>query len=230
MLANASFEEVDDSSGSPTFTCWATSLGGTNQFELAPAPDAHDGALALSLQVTQLTSPAIRVVAKQDMGQCAPLASPGHAYDVAVWYRGEAPPRLVAYWRDGLGMWRYFHSSKAFAASPGWTRAEWTTDPLPSGATAISVGFEVTQVGSITVDDASLVDTGERDFGGHGGCVAAPARSACGESPWDAVAAFVWLVGARIVTRRSPRSDERDAGLLASHEGHDRQGGRCARS
>jgi hypothetical protein len=209
LLPNASFEQLDTSSDTPGFVCWTPSLGEKDAFQIVPEARAHTGAVALSMQVTQLTDSGVRVVVTKDMGQCAPLASEGHAYHASLWYRGETAPRLVAYWRDELGMWRYFHSSKAFSASSTWARADWTTNPLPQGATAISVGFEVTEVGSITVDDASLVDMGESGSGGHGGCTAARGRSAANAAEAGVLVALVWLAAARrrrITSRARPVS------------------------
>lgn len=198
MLSNASFEQVDTSSDSPAFPCWTASLGSASQFDVSPVSGARQGAVALSLRVARLVGSAVRVVSTQDMGQCAPLAVAGHAYEASLWYRGDASPRLVAYWRDALGMWHYFHSSKAFAASSAWTRADWTTDALPPGAVAISVGFEVSDLGTLTVDDATLADQGAGGEGPRGaGCTAAGGRGEETAAGWAALAALGCVAAAR---------------------------------
>jgi hypothetical protein len=94
-------------------------------------------------------------VSAQDTGACAPTAVAGRTYTVSGWYKATVSPVLYAYYRNSAGAWVYWAQS-AQPASATWTQGVWTTPALPSGATALSVGMGLNQVGSVTMDQFGL--------------------------------------------------------------------------
>ena len=99
----------------------------------------------------------------QDAGTCAPTVSPGHTYTVTAWYKvptGTAAPRFFVYYRNSSGSWVYWTQSASYASNSSWTFASWTTPAIPAGATNISVGMGLINLGSVTMDDFGLFATG----------------------------------------------------------------------
>lgn len=157
LLENPSLE--DDSNGDGVPNCWQRGGYGSNAYAWARTADAHAGAAAQQAEVTAYTSGDRKLISSQDLGSCAPSAVTGHTYQVAGWYKASAPLRLVAYSRTSAGGWLFWSQGPQLAAAGAWTRASWTTPPMPSGATAVSVGFSLRSTGSMTVDDFTLADS-----------------------------------------------------------------------
>jgi peptidoglycan/xylan/chitin deacetylase (PgdA/CDA1 family) len=157
LLKNPSLE--DDSNGDSVPNCWQRGGYGTNTYTWAKITDAHTGNAAQQAQITNYTSGDRKLISSQDLGSCAPSARAGHAYHVAGWYKSNAQLRLVAYSRISAGGWLFWSQSPVLAPASNWTRAAWTTPQLPSGATAVSVGFSLRSTGSMTVDDFVLADS-----------------------------------------------------------------------
>jgi hypothetical protein len=111
--------------------------------------------------MTAYTSGDRKLITAQDSGACAPAALAGHRYTVRAAYHSGDGPRLIVYYRAADGTWTYLAKSAALPAAAGYRQAAFTAPPLPAGATAISVGMLLDRVGSVTVDDFALDDTGE---------------------------------------------------------------------
>jgi hypothetical protein len=160
LLPNPSLESVSGS----TPDCWLLGGYGINTFTWTGTADAHTGNNAENLTITDRTSGDRKLVSAHDGGACAPAASPDHSYTVTAWYKvpsGETGnPRFYAYYRDVTGLWVYWTQSANFVSSPSWTEATWTTPPVPAGATNVSVGMGLHDVGSVTIDDFGLFATG----------------------------------------------------------------------
>ncbi|MEA2212401.1 MAG: hypothetical protein QOF83_2349, partial [Solirubrobacteraceae bacterium] len=158
LLQNASLETT--SGGSPS--CWLLGGYGTNSFTWAPSTDAHTGANAENLNVSAWTNGDRKLVSAQDTGTCAPAATPGHTYTVTSWYKvpagSTASPRFFAYYRNSAGAWTFWTQSPLYASSSTWTQQTWSTPALPTGATNLSVGMGLQNVGSVTMDDFGLFD------------------------------------------------------------------------
>src|SRR5260370_19511351 len=157
MLQNPSLETASGS----TPTCWLMGGYGTNSYTWTRTTDAHSGSYAENLNVTSYASGDRKLVNAQDSGTCAPAVIPGHAYNVAAWYKvptGSASPRFFAYYRNSSGSWIFWANSASYASSSSWKEATWLTPAVPSGATNLSVGMGLNGVGSLTMDDFSLTD------------------------------------------------------------------------
>jgi peptidoglycan/xylan/chitin deacetylase (PgdA/CDA1 family)/archaellum component FlaF (FlaF/FlaG flagellin family) len=157
LLQNPSLETASGS----TPTCWLLGGYGTNSFTWTRTTDAHSGSYAENLNVTSYNNGDRKLLTAQDSGTCAPAVTPGHSYNEAAWYKvptGSATPRFFAYYRNSSGNWVYWTQSASFASSSAWKQATWLTPPVPSGATNLSVGMGLANVGSVTMDDFSLSD------------------------------------------------------------------------
>ena len=156
LLQNPSLESDTNGDGVPE--CWQRGGSGTNTATYTLTGTAADGAVAQRIDVTSFSSGARRLVSRQDLGSCAPAVIAGHAYTMAAQYLATSPPRFTVYYRTSSGGWVYFTQSPTFPVTASYARATFTTPPLPAGATAISIGLSLYDVGSLTMDAYELRD------------------------------------------------------------------------
>jgi peptidoglycan/xylan/chitin deacetylase (PgdA/CDA1 family) len=161
VLKNPSLETATGSNPD----CWTLGGYGINTFAWTRTSDAHSGSFAEELDVTGYTNGDRKLVSTQDSGTCAPAATAGHTYTFTGWYKTTNDPNMLgtqpivyAFYRNSAGVWTYWAQSPKLPTATSWTQGLWTTPAVPAGATAISVGFGLNAVGSITVDDLSLID------------------------------------------------------------------------
>ncbi|MGN6587410.1 MAG: Ig-like domain-containing protein [Solirubrobacterales bacterium] len=158
---NPSLEEDANGNGVPD--CWTIGSTGINTFEANRTADAHSGSWAEHVAITSFESGDKRLITTQDLGQCAPGATPTHTYTASAYFKGEGTMRWVAYLRNGQGAWSFWAQSQPLTPSTEYTAASWKTPQVPSWATAISFGISLRSVGSFTADDFNLHDNGEAD-------------------------------------------------------------------
>jgi peptidoglycan/xylan/chitin deacetylase (PgdA/CDA1 family) len=156
LLRNASLEA--DGNGDQIPDCWQRGGTGTNAATYALVSNAFDGFVAQRITVTSFSSGARRLVSQQDLGACAPPATPGHRYTMSVRYTSNAQPIFSVYYRTASGGWVWFAQSARLAAASSYTRATFTTPAMPSGATAISIGLSLVSTGTLTTDAYELYD------------------------------------------------------------------------
>ncbi|HEY9305694.1 MAG TPA: chitobiase/beta-hexosaminidase C-terminal domain-containing protein, partial [Mycobacterium sp.] len=154
LLQNPSLEQAGTNN---VPSCWLLGGYGTNSFSWTRTTDAHSGSAAENLNISSYSSGDRKLVNTQDSGSCAPAAIPGHSYTVSAWYKSGAQPAFYAYYRTSSG-WVFWTNSAKVPSASAWTQASWSTPALPSGATNLSVGMGLFMVGSVTMDDFSLVD------------------------------------------------------------------------
>ena len=109
--------------------------------------------------MTSLTSGDRKVLSSFDPA-CAPPAIPGHPYLAGAWYRSDAAVRVVLYYRDAAGQWRFWAKGPPKPASAAWAPAALRSPPAPADATALATGLLLDGPGTASVDDLSLADMG----------------------------------------------------------------------
>lgn len=157
LLNNPSLEL--DANADNQADCWQRAGYGTNTstWTRFSGVSTHTPGFAESVQITSRTSGDRKLVQKQDAGSCAPLITPGASYILSGWYRSTIPTGIVVYYRNTAGAWVYWTSSSSFALSSVWKQASYTTPPVPAGATALSFGFYLNNVGTLATDDYSMI-------------------------------------------------------------------------
>jgi len=145
VIQNPSFEADQDGNGVPD--CWTIGGSGTNAWTAGLTPEAHTGTFAEQISISNWTSGDRRLITTQDLGQCAPLATPGHTYTVSAYLKGQGTMKWVVYYRDSQGVWNYWAQSAAINVGASYGQLSWTTPPVPSGATALSIGVSLRSVG-----------------------------------------------------------------------------------
>jgi peptidoglycan/xylan/chitin deacetylase (PgdA/CDA1 family) len=140
--------------------CWQEGGYGANTRAFTRVVPGHAGSAtaAEQLVVSALTSGSGAMLPYLDTGECAPSAAAGHSYRAMAWYKSTATTQFDVHYRTGTGSWVYWTSSPYFAASAGWTQANWDTGPVPAGATAISIGLNLISNGTLVTDDYELYD------------------------------------------------------------------------
>jgi peptidoglycan/xylan/chitin deacetylase (PgdA/CDA1 family) len=128
--------------------------------------DAHSGSVAERVDVTSWTGGDRKLVMTQRQSEqsCLAAVTPGRTYSMWVWYKGNwtftgaAPTKvsIATYYRNASGTWVYWQSSPLLAPTSSWNLANFTSTPLPAGATAISFGIAISGTGSLTTDDYAL--------------------------------------------------------------------------
>ena len=158
VVRNSSLEADADSNGVPD--CWLPAGFGTNTYAYSRVSDAHSGLWGEKLTVTSFTSGDRKMVQTidkaQSLGGCAPDAVPGTSYTLAAWYHSDANVKLVAYYLDAGGTWRWWTSANVGAPTSTWAKASMTTPPIPAGATALSFGIGLASTGTVVTDDYSV--------------------------------------------------------------------------
>ena len=145
LLPNPSLEA--DANNDQVPDCWLLGGFGTNTFSWARTTDAHSGGFAERSTITAYTDGDRKLVSLQDAGACAPSAVPGHAYSVQAWAKRTAPARLVVYYRGSDGLWTFFAQGPLLPANSGYELMSMTTPAVPAGATNLSVGISLRDVG-----------------------------------------------------------------------------------
>jgi peptidoglycan/xylan/chitin deacetylase (PgdA/CDA1 family) len=156
LAPNPSLEA--DADGNQVPDCWQRGGYGTSSSSYSLVTDASDGTRAQRIDITSYTSGGRRLVTAQDSGTCAPAATVGHRYTVTAFYKANVPPRFTAYYRSASGVWTYLSESPSLPASTTYRQATYTTPAIPSGATHVSIGLTIYAVGTITMDQFTLVD------------------------------------------------------------------------
>jgi len=128
--------------------------------------DAHSGAVAERVDVTNWTAGDRKLVLTQRQAEQSCLAAvlPGRTYSMWAWYKGDwafsgvVPTKvsIATYYRNAAGSWIYWQASPLLAPTSAWTLASFTSTALPAGATAISFGLAIQGPGTVTTDDYAL--------------------------------------------------------------------------
>ena len=155
LLQNASLET--DANADQVPDCWQRGGSGTNAATYTLTTNAFSGSVAQRIDMTSYTSGARRIVSRQDTGQCAPAGTPGRTYTVTARYIANTAPVFTVYYRNSAGSWVFWAQSPSQPTSATYRLGTYTTPALPAGATAISVGLSIINLGSLTMDDFTLV-------------------------------------------------------------------------
>ncbi|POZ49857.1 Ig-like domain-containing protein [Methylovulum psychrotolerans] len=152
LLTNPSLELDANKDG--IADCWQRTGYGTNAYSWTRiSNEGHTGNFAEQLQVTSLASGDRKLVQRQDTSTCAPSVTVGARYTLSGWYKSTLPVGIVVYYRNSAGTWIYWQTSSNAAAASNWAKASYTTPPVPAGATAISFGLYLNNIGTLVTDD-----------------------------------------------------------------------------
>lgn len=146
LIANPSFETASGT----TPDGWQTGGWGTNNATFSYDQTGHTGSRSATVKITSYTDGDAKWFAN-------PVAvTAGQTYTYSDSYIGSAATRVVAAYTDTNGTTSYAELAQAPAA------AAWTTYSAsltaPTGATSLTIFHLIDKVGSLSIDDASLID------------------------------------------------------------------------
>lgn len=146
LIANPSMEQTTDG---VTPTGWHHGYWGTSTRQFSYSSSAHTGSKSVTVTITSYASG----TAKWYPDPVAVTA--GQAYDYGDWYRSNVTTGVVVAYIDGSGNYTYADLPKA-APSTNW--AHYTASfTVPAGTVKVSVYHSIGAVGSLSLDDASLL-------------------------------------------------------------------------
>jgi Glycosyl hydrolase family 26 len=151
IAQNAGLEQDPNGDGVPD--CYTRGGYGKNTASWSWDSSPHGGTHAVRVSVSAYSSGDRKLVTAQGATGCSPPVSPGRQHKVSVWYRSSVPTNFVLYYRDAAGSWQYWTSGPDVTASTKWALGSWTTPSVPSGASAVSFGLALSQIGSLVTDD-----------------------------------------------------------------------------
>jgi peptidoglycan/xylan/chitin deacetylase (PgdA/CDA1 family) len=169
LVQNASLETLRSTTSSTAEPlCFqqagASVAGNTASWSLTS--DAHSGAVAERVNVTNWSAGDRKLVPTQRASEqsCLAAVTPGHTYSMWVWYKGTweysgssaTKVSIASYYRNASGVWIYWQGSPLVSPSSSWNLANFTSAPLPAGATAVSFGLAIQGNGNLTTDDYAL--------------------------------------------------------------------------
>jgi len=158
LLSNASLELDANANSVPD--CWVrtSTSSGRNSASYALVSDAYTGSVAQQITMTSWSRGTRGLAVVEDLGACAPYATPGHSYTVTAYYKASTSIAFNVRYRTTSGAWSSLADSPAFAAAATYQQATYTIPGLPADATGISVGVSIGGLGTVTMDALSLVD------------------------------------------------------------------------
>ncbi len=131
---------------------WASNKWGTNTATFNYPVAGQEGAKAAEVQMTAYTSGD----AKWIFNNVA--VTPGNQYTFQNYYKATVPTQLVIRYTNGSGVASYVGFTSVPAAA-NWQTANMTFTP-PAGTASVSVFHIISAVGTLTVDNYSLVGPG----------------------------------------------------------------------
>ena len=160
--------------------CWVKYRTGTNTYSVGVTSQAHSGQRAIKEKLITQSSGVLAVLTVESPS-CSPLVTPGHQYDLGVWYMSNTPDAVISVYRhDARTGWHFWMDLKNLPASPTYRHASVRTPVLPPYTSQISWGVTLYHVGTVVTDDYSTVDATVQASGGS--CTAG---AACTKGAWQ---------------------------------------------
>jgi hypothetical protein len=155
LIVNGNLEQLD-STGFPA--CFEQAGWGDNVYSFSVTDDAHSGTNAVRLEITEISSGDRKAMMFEDVA-CAPAVTPGHQYDLSVWYKTTSPNTVITIFRHDVNLgWQYWTDPGHLEVSEDWAQKTIRTPPIPPETDQITWGITLYGVGVLITDDYSMVD------------------------------------------------------------------------
>lgn len=140
LMVNANFEALD-ASGFPL--CWERSGWGDNSFEFSVTSNAHSGSRAMQIVLTS-TSGGDRKAMMLENPSCAPNVTPGHQYDMSVWYMTTTPNTVMTLFRHDVALgWQYWTDPATLPVTGTYLNKTVRTPTVPPNTDQITWGVTI---------------------------------------------------------------------------------------
>ncbi|MET0424667.1 MAG: galactose oxidase early set domain-containing protein, partial [Actinoplanes sp.] len=160
--------------------CWERSGWGDGGYTFDVTPVAHSGARAMEITLAA-TVGGDRKAMMLENPSCAPNVTPGHQYDLSVWYTTTTPDTVMTVFRrDAAQGWVYWTDLATLPVTSSWQEQSVRTPPVPPGTDQITWGVTVYGAGALRTDDYAMVDATQPAPG-----TACSAGPACTAGAWQ---------------------------------------------
>lgn len=139
--------------------CFEQAGWGDNNAAWAITDDAHTGASAQSLTVSNYASGDRKLMVSEN-DACAPAVTAGKTYQVSAWYKSTAAKNGFTVFRHSAAGWTYWTELAVLPGAADWTQAVGTTPVVPAGTDQITFGISLAANGTLITDDYGFIETG----------------------------------------------------------------------
>jgi hypothetical protein len=176
VLVNPGLEALG-SNGFPT--CWEQSGWGTNSYAFSVSNQAHTGANAMQITISSLSSGDHKAMMAEN-ASCAPEVTPGHQYNLGVWYTTSTPNTVITMFRHDVSLgWQYWMDLANLPVTSTYQQASVLTPQIPANTDRITWGVTIYGVGTLLTDDYSMIDATPAP-----GSTDCTAGAACTQGSW----------------------------------------------
>jgi hypothetical protein len=156
MVVNSDMQTLN-SSGFPL--CWEQSGYGTNVSTFSTSDETEDG-VGNAMQITTTTAgTGDRKAMMQENQSCAPDVTPGHQYQLGVWYMSTTADATITMFRhDTQDGWVYWQDLTQLQVESSYTYATVDTPAIPANTDQITWGVTIYGVGTLLTDNYSMSD------------------------------------------------------------------------
>jgi hypothetical protein len=155
LIANPGLESL---AGDGFPVCWEQSGWGANGHTFVVSTDAHSGARSMSVTLTTAGQGDRKAMMLEDTS-CAPNVTPGHQYDLSVWYKTTTPNTVMTVFRHDVQQgWVYWTDLASMPVAADWTKQTVRTPQIPANTDQIVWGVTVYGNGTLKTDDYTMVD------------------------------------------------------------------------
>ena len=177
LVANPGLEALDGN-GFPL--CWEKSGWGNNTYQFSVTNQAHSGSRAMQVALSAVAGGDRKAMMVED-ASCAPNVTPGHQYDLSVWYKTTTPDTVITIFRHDVQLgWQYWTDLATLAPTTAYLRKTVRTPPVPPNTDQVTWGVAIYGTGTVVTDDYSMVDATQHTPGN-----ACSAGGACTKGVWQ---------------------------------------------
>jgi hypothetical protein len=177
LLVNPGLEALD---GNNWPVCWEQSGFGTNVAAFSVSSQSHTGSNAMQITMTAAGT-GDRKAMMLENSSCAPAVTPGHQYQLGVWYMSNTANVVFTMFRhDTQNGWQYWQDLANLPVASTYTQAAVTTPVVPADTDQLTWGITLYGVGTLIADDYTMTDVTQPTTGST-----CSAGAACTQGSWQ---------------------------------------------
>ena len=138
--------------------CWGQYGYGKNTYSFRVTGQGYGSSSAVQMTISKYSTGA-RAVQTLENSSCSPAVTPGHQYNLGVWYMSNTPDAVITVYRhDVKAGWQYWMDLKTLPVTGTYKNASVETPAVPPDTDQLSFGVTLYGKGTVVTDDYSMVD------------------------------------------------------------------------